>query len=219
MQNDSNNKKSTNWYADKPELAAERNRRRNEKYKSDPNYQVKIKTQQRQRYRKDNEFISDKAVLENNLEERIATFGQKKLVYFGEELVECVTFKTTSLSDVLGITYPSMQSYFRLGMIPRTAIEKEIANLKTEIAMHDVADEGFKALAITVFQVASDAYDLFEYGTLSERRSLIDFVLSDITLTGKKLGYSLRCPFDIMAKMNHNEDWLPGQGSNLRPNN
>jgi len=123
MQNDNNNKKSTNWYADKPELAAERNRRRNEKYKSDPNYQVKIKTQQRQRYRKDNEFISDKAVLESNLEERIAKFGQKKLVYFGEELVECATFKTTSLSDVLGITYPSMQSYFRLGMIPRAAIE------------------------------------------------------------------------------------------------
>lgn len=49
MQNDSNNKKSTNWYADKPELAAERNRRRNEKYKSDPNYQVKIKTQLSQR--------------------------------------------------------------------------------------------------------------------------------------------------------------------------
>ena len=117
MQNDNNNKKSTNWYADKPELAAERNRRRNEKYKSDPNYQVKIKTRQRQRYRKDNEFISDKAVLESNLEERIATFGQKKLVYFGEELVECVTFKTTGLSDVLGITYPSMQSYFRLPIL------------------------------------------------------------------------------------------------------
>ena len=47
MQNDSNNKKSTNWYADKPELAVERKRRRNKKYKSEPNYQVKIKTKQR----------------------------------------------------------------------------------------------------------------------------------------------------------------------------
>ena len=88
-------------------------------------------------------------------------------------------------------------------------IQKEIANLRTEIAMHDVADEGFKVLAITVFQVASDAYDLFEYGTLSERRSLIDFVLSDITLTGKKLGYTLRKPFDLMVNLGTCPDWLP----------
>ena len=99
----------------------------------------------------------------------------------------------------------------------RTAVEKEIANLRTEIAMHDVSDEGFKALAITVFQVASDAYDLFEYGTLSERRSLIDFVLSDITLTGKKLVYTLRKPFDILVNLASCSDWLPGRDSNPRP--
>ena len=71
----------------------------------------------------------------------------------------------------------------------RTEIEKEIANLKTNVAMHDIADEKFKTLVVTVF--------------------------SDITLTGKKLSYSLRCPFDLMVENASCETWLP-LGTTLR---
>ena len=40
-------------------------------------------------------------------------------------------------------------------------------------------------------------------------------MFSNIQLSGKKVEYTLRCPFDIMAKMNHSKDWLP-LGTTLR---
>ena len=91
-----------------------------------------------------------------------------------------------------------------------------------EIEMHDNADTDFKQALTTAFYLASKSYDLFicshtQCGVAKheEKRRLINFVFSNIQLTGKKVSYTLRCPFDIMAKMNHNEDWLP-LGTTLR---
>jgi site-specific DNA recombinase len=88
-------------------------------------------------------------------------------------------------------------------------LKEEMANLKTDIAMNDIADEKFKTLVITVLELATQSYELFLYATLSEKRSLIDFVFSDITLTGRNLNYTLRKPFDLIVDLSKCEDWLP----------
>jgi len=88
-------------------------------------------------------------------------------------------------------------------------LKEEIANLKTDIAMNDIADEKFKTLVITVLELATQAHELFLYANLSEKRSLINFVFSDITLTGKNLHYTLRKPFDLIVDLSKCEDWLP----------
>lgn len=88
-------------------------------------------------------------------------------------------------------------------------IKEEIANLKTDIAMNDIADEKFKTLVITVMEFATEAHELFLYANVSEKRSLIDFVFSDITLTGKTLEYTLRKPFDLMVDLASCSAWLP----------
>ncbi len=89
--------------------------------------------------------------------------------------------------------------------------------IAVEIEMHDNADTHFKETLTTAFYLASKSYDLFICSKNDEKRRLINFVFSNIQLTGKNVSYTLRCPFDIMAKMNHNEDWLPGRDSNPRP--
>jgi type I restriction-modification system DNA methylase subunit len=74
---------------------------------------------------------------------------------------------------------------------------------------YDIADEKFKSLVITVLELATQSHELFVYATLSEKRSLIDFVFSDMTLTGRNLHYTLRKPFDLIVDLSKCEDWLP----------
>lgn len=96
-------------------------------------------------------------------------------------------------------------------------ITKELNSVKTEIEIHDLANDDFKNLLITAFYLASKSYDLFICSKTEEKRQLINFVFSNILLRGEKLEYTLRKPFDLMVNLNTCSDWLRGQGSNLRP--
>ena len=46
--------------------------------------------------------------------------------------------------------------------------KEEIANLKTDIAMNDIADEKLKTLVVNVLELATQAHELFVYATLSK---------------------------------------------------
>ncbi len=95
-------------------------------------------------------------------------------------------------------------------------LKEEIANLKTDISMNDIADERFKTLVVGVLELVTQAHELFLYANVSEKRSLIDFVFSDITLTGRNLRYCLRKPFDLIVDLGKYHTWLPGRDSNPR---
>ena len=99
----------------------------------------------------------------------------------------------------------------------KAEIEKELKSIAVEIEMHDNADSKFKEHLTTAFYLASKSYDLFICSKNDEKRRLINFVFSNIQLRGKKVEYTLRCPFDMMVKMNHSKDWLLGRDSNPRP--
>lgn len=50
---------------------------------------------------------------------------------------------------------------------------------------------------------------LNKIATPSEKRELLDCVCSNFTLTGKKLGFTMKKPFDSLAEGLHSGDWLP----------
>jgi hypothetical protein len=56
--------------------------------------------------------------------------------------------------------------------------------------------------------VASRAADLFERSKTEQKRELIAFVFSNLRLRGKKLEFSLRSPFDLMANRADHTSWL-----------
>jgi site-specific DNA recombinase len=99
----------------------------------------------------------------------------------------------------------------------KSEIEQNIANLERERAMYKSADKNFKNAVITAFQLASRLHDIFLVSKNCEKREIINFVFSKLELTGKTLGYSLRCPFDLMLENAGCDTWLPGLGSNQRP--
>jgi hypothetical protein len=75
--------------------------------------------------------------------------------------------------------------------------------------MYKSADKNFKNAVITAFQLASRLHDIFLVSKNCEKREIINFVFSKLELTGKTLGYSLRCPFDLMLENASCDTWLP----------
>jgi hypothetical protein len=99
----------------------------------------------------------------------------------------------------------------------KAEIEQNISNLEKERAMYKSADKNFKNAVITAFQLASRLHYIFLVSKNCEKREIINFVFSKLELTGKTLGYSLRCPFDLMLENASCDTWLPALGA-LRTN-
>jgi site-specific DNA recombinase len=55
-----------------------------------------------------------------------------------------------------------------------------------------------------LISLASKAPDLFERSNNAEKRLLIGFVFSNLTLEGPTLRYSLRKPFDLLVDLANN---------------
>ena len=89
-------------------------------------------------------------------------------------------------------------------------LEKQLAKVKTEQELHENADGGFKDAVVTAFNLASKASELFKISKTTEKRELIAFVFSNLSLRGAKLEYTLRQPFDMMMNVSHRKEWLCG---------
>ncbi len=87
-------------------------------------------------------------------------------------------------------------------------LKTRLAKLKTEKTLYDKADNDFKTTVITAFRLANKANQLFESSKTTEKRQLINFVFSNLTLRGTKLEFTLRKPFDMMVNLKNCSDWL-----------
>lgn len=88
-------------------------------------------------------------------------------------------------------------------------LERQLAKVKTEQEMHESADGGFKDAVVTAFNLANKASELFESSKTTEKRELIGFVFSNLSLRGKELEYTLRQPFNMMVNLHDRAEWLP----------
>ena len=81
---------------------------------------------------------------------------------------------------------------------------------------HSNGDKAFVIGASYIIEVCSKATELFEAesSTIEQKRYLLDFVLSSITLKGEKLKLTLKEPFDAILLMSKSGNWLRGLDSN-----
>ena len=94
-------------------------------------------------------------------------------------------------------------------------IEKQ--NLETKLARLSKANEEFNKLLTTIFELASKVYELFKSSDGEEKRQIIKIFFPNLILEGEKLDFTLQKPFDLFVNLGESLNWLPGQGSNLRP--
>ena len=86
--------------------------------------------------------------------------------------------------------------------------------IKTEVV---VADEEYYLTSEYLLELASRAYDLFMSSEAEEERQLLQLILRNLKLEGKKVEFELTEPFDKVFACSSRQSWLPGQDSNLKP--
>jgi hypothetical protein len=83
---------------------------------------------------------------------------------------------------------------------------------------HSNGDKAFVIGASYIIEVCGKAAELFEAesSTIEQKRYLVDFVLTSITLKGEKLKLTLKEPFEAILLMSKTGSWLRGLDSNQK---
>lgn len=98
-------------------------------------------------------------------------------------------------------------------------IEKRQKELLDDLKDHSSGDKAFVIGASYLLDVCSRAVELFdaESTKIEQKRYLIDFILSNASLDGEKLLFTLKEPFEAIIAVSKTEKWYTRQDSNLRP--
>jgi hypothetical protein len=82
---------------------------------------------------------------------------------------------------------------------------------------HTNADKDFAITVTHLLNLSSRAYELFESSKLDQKRQLISFVLSNLSLHGKEVLAEWNNPFAALVACSESSEWLPNNSyySNL----
>ena len=78
------------------------------------------------------------------------------------------------------------------------------------------ADENYSISLISLLNICSKAPELFRSSKVEQKRQLINFLLSNLQLRGKKLEYTLKKPFDVLVDLDYRSNWLGREDSNFK---
>ena len=90
------------------------------------------------------------------------------------------------------------------------------AEINEELQRYTDADENYYITANMTLNLAKRAYEIFESSEVTEKRQLLNFLLQNLKLRGKKLLFELKTPFDTVLQASKCSDWLGGVDSNHR---
>ena len=79
------------------------------------------------------------------------------------------------------------------------------------------ADGNYSMTLISLLNICSKAPKLFESSKVEQKRQIINFLLSNLKLRGKKLEFKLKKPFDVLVNLDYRSNWLL-QGVKFRTN-
>ena len=96
-------------------------------------------------------------------------------------------------------------------------LDKRKQEILIEMEMHDKASGAYYINAAKVLELAGRAFEIFESSKVDEKQQLLNYLLQNCVLNGRKLEFTLRKPFDVILSHAKSEDWLPGLDSNQRP--
>lgn len=87
-------------------------------------------------------------------------------------------------------------------------IEESNYNIQKQIDAHTSADKSFGITLESLMVLSSHAGQLFESSEVSQKREIINLLLSNCTLKDGKVQYSLRKPFDALVNLTNRLTWL-----------
>ena len=84
--------------------------------------------------------------------------------------------------------------------------------LNLELDEHTKADHEYHIHVSTVINLCRRIRIIFEGSEVSEKHAIINFVLSNLSVTDRKLMYSLRKPFDAVLDLALSSNFAPRPG-------
>ncbi|MBI2639021.1 recombinase family protein [Candidatus Peregrinibacteria bacterium] len=90
-------------------------------------------------------------------------------------------------------------------------------DLLLQLEDHSKGDEQFYITASYLLDISKRAQELFLRSQPEQKRQFLNFVLANLSLEGKKLGYKLKEPFAAMHEMGIRMNWLRRSDSNRQP--
>jgi len=84
------------------------------------------------------------------------------------------------------------------------------SELNEKIQKYTDADENYYIIANTVLNLAKRAYEIFQSSEVLEKRQLLNFLLQNLELKGRKLMFKLKTPFDTVLQANKCSSMLRG---------
>ena len=87
-------------------------------------------------------------------------------------------------------------------------LKEQQAEIEVRMAQHRDGEATFRTTLESLISLASRAAEIFERSKTEQKRQLLAFVFSNLTLRGKKLEYSIRSPFDLMVGRADYAEWL-----------
>ena len=82
--------------------------------------------------------------------------------------------------------------------------------LNLEAEEHTKADHDYKITVSRVFSISRRASSIFTRSEPHEKRMLLNFLLQNPTVDGKKLEFTLRKPFNLVHELAVCPNWLRG---------
>ena len=92
--------------------------------------------------------------------------------------------------------------------------QKQVEILK-QMELHERADENYYIQLGRLLELASRAHELFTRSKVGQKRRLLQSLLSNLTLSGKKLSIFLQEPYNLIFEHANRSQWLPS-GSNRK---
>lgn len=106
--------------------------------------------------------------------------------------------------------------------IDRATYDRQLSRVRAEEAetfeklrqTDRAEDNKYLVTAERVLELAKNAKSLWEERSPTERRDLLEALVSNPTLDGRSVRYDVRKPFDVISKMGGDDGWRPQRDSN-----
>ena len=88
--------------------------------------------------------------------------------------------------------------------------------LRIQLEHHQNRQDEFRATVGNLIRLMSEVSEIFMSSNIAQKRSLLTFVFSNLSLKGKKLEHTMRSPFQLMMNRSGYPSWLGRKDSNPR---
>lgn len=131
-------------------------------------------------------------------------FYEAQVKHFNKELQRHQNRIRISYEDKLDMSITKEQ-YEEI----RKKSQKEIDQIKISIDKLDFAEKEYYLTTARLVELGSRSAEIFRRSKPMEKRTLINFVLSNATLSNDKVLYTAKFPFSIVLKYGHRTTMLP----------